>query len=294
MRQPVRRTARRPRSVHPGWVWRGAVVVMATALGGYIGWHAVSPTLDAGVPAGPTDVAADTAAEPAVATTGADTDGGSAASTVARNDRSPSDRGHDSGIAGAPAEAPARKRGHDSGPTSHGQGRAGGHPFASGATAAVDHEPDPVVETPARIAVPAINVAAPVVTLGLRQDGRLEVPSDFDTTGWWQGGASPGEHGPAVIAGHVDSYTGPAVFHRLHQLAPGDEVEIHGEDGDTVRFEVDSVQQHAKTAFPTDDVYGDTPQPTLRLITCGGPFDETRNRYQDNIIVYATRLPGDG
>lgn len=281
-------------------MWRGAVVVMATALGGYIGWHTGSPTLDARVPPEPTEMAAGPAAESRVTTTGSNSPGRTPALAIARNERSSSARGHDSGITGAPAGTLAHNRGHDSGPTSDDQaipaiGRARGHPHANGATAVDDdQEPDPVIDAPARIAVPAIKVAAPVVTLGLRQDGRLEVPSDFDTTGWWQGGSYPGEDGSAVIVGHVDSHTGPAVFHRLHQLAPGDEVEVQGENGNAVRFEVDSVQQHAKTAFPTDDVYGHTPQPTLRLITCGGPFDENRNRYQDNVIVYANRLADDG
>lgn len=144
-----------------------------------------------------------------------------------------------------------------------------------------------VIDEPARIALPSIKVSAPLTPLGLDHKGRLETPSEFDTAGWWQGGPEPGEPGPAVIAGHVDSYTGPAVFYDLDQLSRGDEIRVHGEDSTTVRYTVDRVEQHAKNAFPTDDVYGDTPQPTLRLITCTGPFNETQGHYQDNLIVYA-------
>jgi sortase (surface protein transpeptidase) len=44
--------------------------------------------------------------------------------------------------------------------------------------------------------------------------------------GWFTGGPMPGQLGPAVIAGHVDSRTGPAVFHRLRDLRPGDQIRV--------------------------------------------------------------------
>lgn len=148
-----------------------------------------------------------------------------------------------------------------------------------------------VIDHPARLTLPSIGVSAPLVPLGVNQDGTLETPSDFDAAGWWQGGAEPGEQGPAVIAGHVDSHTGPAVFYALDELSRGDAIQIYGEDGGTVRFTVKRVEQHAKDSFPTQGVYGDTSEPTLRLITCTGPFNEAQGRYRDNLIVYADLSP---
>ncbi len=135
--------------------------------------------------------------------------------------------------------------------------------------------------------IPAIGVAAPLVPLGVNPDQTLQVPSDFAVPGWFQPGPEPGEPGAAVVAGHVDSRTGPAVFFALSRLRPGDEVEVAGDRG-VARFRVDKVEQYAKSAFPTLDVYGATRTPTLRLITCGGDFDRSTGHYQDNVVVYAS------
>ncbi|MEO5874940.1 MAG: sortase, partial [Streptosporangiaceae bacterium] len=106
--------------------------------------------------------------------------------------------------------------------------------------------------------------------------------------GWFAAGTQPGDPGPAVIAGHVDSKTGPAVFTRLGELKPGDEILVTDTAGATARFAVDEVVTYPKDRFPTAAVYGATPDVQLRLITCGGTFDEGRGHYRDNVIVYAS------
>ncbi len=142
---------------------------------------------------------------------------------------------------------------------------------------------------PLRVEIPRVGIAASVVPLGLEPSGALEVPGNFGETGWWTGGPEPGEQGPAVIAGHVDSTSGPAVFYRLRELRPGDTVTVHRADGSAVDFVVDRVDQHPKAAFPTDAVYGQTPGAELRLITCGGTFDDASGHYLANFIVFAER-----
>jgi sortase (surface protein transpeptidase) len=144
---------------------------------------------------------------------------------------------------------------------------------------------------PVRIRIPAIGVSAAVVRLGLEPDGTLEVPSDFGDTGWYTGGPAPGETGPAVIAGHIDSRRGPAVFYRLQELRPGDAVQVERADGSSVRFAVDGVAQYPKRAFPTEAVFGPSPDPILRLITCGGSFDRSQRSYRDNVVVTARLAP---
>ena len=141
---------------------------------------------------------------------------------------------------------------------------------------------------PVTIRIPSIEVEAPIVGLGLREDGAIEVPKETAETGWWRGGPEPGEPGPAVILGHVDSRVGPAVFYRLRELDPGDEIHIDREDGTTVTYVVEASERHGKDVFPTDAVYGATEQPTLRLVTCGGEFDYDVRSYEDNFIVFAT------
>lgn len=140
-----------------------------------------------------------------------------------------------------------------------------------------------------RIRVPSIGVDAPVVPMGLDDDGALEVPAEPDQAGWWSGGSSPGERGPAVFVGHRDSAEGPAVFYDVAALQPGAVIEVVDADGREHRFEVERTEQHPRDDFPTEEVYGATPVPTLRLLTCGGDYDSW-DGYEDNVIVFATAL----
>jgi hypothetical protein len=151
--------------------------------------------------------------------------------------------------------------------------------------------PPPGGVQPARVRIPAIDVDASVVDLGLNPDRTLEVPQDAETTGWWSGGTRPGASGPAVVVGHVDSETGPAVFYRLGDLDPGDRIDVVGADGTVVPYRVDALETHPKDEFPTSAVYGPTQGPALRLVTCGGEFDDGSQHYRDNTIAYATYSP---
>lgn len=164
-------------------------------------------------------------------------------------------------------------------------------PPANGpADAAGPDRPDSTTPTPrpVRVKIPAIEVDASIVALGLQPDGSIEVPQDWDLTGWWQDGPEPGEEGPAVILGHVDSTAGPAVFTGLHALQPGDEVIVDREDGSQVRFAVHAGGLYDKDEFPTDLVYRTpTDVPALRLVTCGGRFDGQTRSYQSNYVVFA-------
>ena len=148
-------------------------------------------------------------------------------------------------------------------------------------------EPAAPTAVPTRVRVPAIGVDSSLVDLGLDAAGALEAPADFALAGWYADGPVPGDVGPAVVAGHVDSHRGPAVFFRLDELVPGDEVLVDRSDGTTARFLVTRVERHPKTAFPTDAVYGPTADAQLRLVTCGGDFDRSARSYEDNVVVFA-------
>jgi LPXTG-site transpeptidase (sortase) family protein len=141
----------------------------------------------------------------------------------------------------------------------------------------------------ARVKIPSIGVDAPMIRLGLNRDRTLQVPASASKTGWWSRGAFPGKRGPAVIAGHVDSVAGPSVFYRLRQLSRGDRVYVIDRDGSREVFTVTHSEQHPKNSFPTNRVYNDTPEPTLRLITCDGRFNRSTGRYPDNLIVFGSR-----
>lgn len=159
-------------------------------------------------------------------------------------------------------------------------------PFAAGEVE-YDDRPAPQGVDPERIRIPAIGVDADVDDMGLNADGSIEVPEVFADTGWWTHSPRPGRVGASAILGHVDSTTGPAVFFRLTDLRPGDEIHVDGVDGDTVTFAVRAIEQHPKASFPSERVFGATPDPTLRLITCGGAFDSNAGSHVDNVIVFA-------
>lgn len=144
---------------------------------------------------------------------------------------------------------------------------------------------------PTSIEIPRIGVNATIMSLGTNPDGTVQVPplEQADQAGWYEPGASPGETGNAVIVGHVDSAKlGPAVFFDLGALTPGDTITVRRADGQPATFQVDSVKSYPKTAFPTELVYGPNDRPGLRVVTCGGQFDEAVRSYPDNVVVFAT------
>ncbi len=142
---------------------------------------------------------------------------------------------------------------------------------------------------PAEISIPRIEATSSLVELGLNPDETVEVPPVEQPmqAGWYGLGATPGENGPAVILGHVDGGGRPGIFHRLKEVQPGDEILVRRADGRTAVFTTSRTQQVPKSEFPTEDVYGPSDVPELRVITCGGAFDDSRRSYQDNVIVYA-------
>jgi len=138
------------------------------------------------------------------------------------------------------------------------------------------------------ITVPRIGLEAePLIGLGLASDGSMEVPKSADEVGWFTGGGRPGGQGPTVIAGHVDSRTGPGIFYELTSLRVGDEVSVTGRDGRTIAYRVTKFQDVPKDAFPTELVFGASVEDELRLITCTGEWDQERRSHRDNRIVWA-------
>jgi hypothetical protein len=140
---------------------------------------------------------------------------------------------------------------------------------------------------PHRVRIPAVGVDAAVVPVALDGTGALAAPAGETTAGWLDSGPAPGAIGPAVITGHVDSRTGPAVFFRLDEVAVGDVVLVSRADGVTAVFAVTRVARYPKAAFPAAEVYAPTTAAELRLITCGGAFDRGARSYTDNVVVFA-------
>jgi len=137
---------------------------------------------------------------------------------------------------------------------------------------------------PVRLQIAAIGVNTPLMGLGLKSDGTMEVPPSGFPAGWYVNAPTPGELGPAIIAGHID-WNGPGVFFRLHNLVRGDQITISRADGSKPVFRVSRVAQFPKSQFPTALVYGNIDHAGLRLITCGGSFKS--GSYVDDTVVFA-------
>lgn len=146
------------------------------------------------------------------------------------------------------------------------------------------------VAGPSELTVPAIGVHTRLVRLGLTPSGALQVPGSIHVAGWYTRSPRPGAPGPAIIAGHVDSVSGPGVFFQLASLHPGDRAYVRRTDGSLVVFRVTAVRIYRKSSFPTTAVYGPMPRPELRLITCGGTFDYALRSYLSNVVVYAVAV----
>lgn len=189
------------------------------------------------------------------------------------------------GGADGPERRPGRAAGHARGTT-----------VVDGGPVAASRRPVPfgsvmplsTASPPRTVEIPAIGVHSDLEALHLDAAGALEAPRSFARAGWYADGPQPGRPGPAVIAGHVDSRSGPAVFSGLDRLRPGDAVTVHRADGSTAEFVVTGTRRYPKSGFPSDAVYAPTPDPELRLITCSGAFDRSSGHYVDNTVVSAT------
>lgn len=144
--------------------------------------------------------------------------------------------------------------------------------------------------TPVRLVVKRLGINAPISSVGLDGQGAIEVPpvADPNLVGWYRSGPTPGEAGPAIILGHKDTRSGSAVFSRLDEIRNGDVIEVRRKDGIIAVFTVGGLEQAEKSVFPTQRVYGESPNPQLHLITCGGTYNRTTGHYTDNVIAYAT------
>jgi len=150
----------------------------------------------------------------------------------------------------------------------------------------------PVLEPsrPQRLSIPAIGLQAPILDVGLASDGSVGVPplTQHNQAGWFDGGPTPGQFGPALIVGHADTRTGPSVFYNITKLKPGQKIEVFRADGSVAVFEVNSVEHFNKGRLPDQRIYGDYSRPSLRLMTCGGTWLGGGRGYSDNIVVFAS------
>jgi len=150
--------------------------------------------------------------------------------------------------------------------------------------------PEPAQPPPIQIKIPALQVDAPIVNLGLNADRTLAVPQRGEDVGWYVGSAAPGAKGPAVLVGHLDWRLKKGVFWNLNKLNPGDEIQIIREDMSVVVYRVTNKETYSQDAFPTEKVYNKTEDREMRLITCSGAYSLLQGRYSDNLVIYASMV----
>jgi sortase (surface protein transpeptidase) len=159
----------------------------------------------------------------------------------------------------------------------------------SGSKSSDSAVPTLAASTPTTVSVPSIGATSSLISLGLNADQSLQVPplSNPMQAGWFDKSPTPGSLGPAVILGHINGSGKPGIFYKLKDVKAGDQVMVARQDGQTAVFTVSHIDTVPKAAFPADQVYGDTPDSELRLITCGGVFDPSARSYEANVVVYA-------
>ncbi|WAX79833.1 class F sortase [Streptomyces sp. KMM 9044] len=175
-----------------------------------------------------------------------------------------------------------------------GAGPSTGDMAAAGRPPQVDLPPAhrPLGEAqPRRLDIPGLDVRAPVVSRGLDERGALDPPpfDRPDVVGWYAGGVTPGAPGTALVVGHVDTETRPAVFYKVSTLRPGQKIRVVREDAGVAEFTVEDIQVIARDGFDARQAYGPrrSGRAELRIVTCGGTFDAVRERYTANVVVYA-------
>ena len=140
--------------------------------------------------------------------------------------------------------------------------------------------------TPVKLEIPALQVDAVIEKVGRLENGQMGVPQNPDSIGWFEPGVKPGSQGNAVMAGHIDSYTGPAVFYELDQLVAGDEIIVHGEDDEKLRFIVTGTATYPRNDAPVSDIFGFNYSSNLNLITCTGEFNRKAKTHEERLVVY--------
>ncbi|QOS78133.1 class F sortase [Paenibacillus sp. JNUCC31] len=146
-----------------------------------------------------------------------------------------------------------------------------------------------IMKKPVRLCIPSVHLSTSITPIHLSEDGHLQVPKSSEVAGLYVDGILPGEKGNAIIAGHVDNYTGPAVFYPLKHLKPGSLVLLFDQDNHYLKYEVIQVQSYYTEQAPLDKIFGDTPEKQLNLITCTGKYDRKKKEHEKRLIVF-TRL----
>jgi LPXTG-site transpeptidase (sortase) family protein len=190
------------------------------------------------------------------------------------------------GAPGSPRATPIAHGFSDQAPPSSDSTQSRPKPGSHELVPQVADELSPQFAEPASVSIPAVNLFAKLQPLHVDAKGRL-VPPDHGIAGWYAAGPEPGEQGPAVIAGHLDSKVGPDTFFRLGQVRPGQRIRVGLTDGTKLAFRVTEIKQFSKDNFPTKRVYGATNKPELRMITCAGDYDHAAGHYKDNLVVFA-------
>lgn len=148
--------------------------------------------------------------------------------------------------------------------------------------------PTPTLAPPVFFNIPKIGVAAPIEPVGTDSEGKMELPTELDQVGWYQLGYKPGEPGHAVIAGHLDSATGAgAIFYRLHELEPGDDMTVTTADNQLLDFIVTDKKIYPFDQVPMAEVFGSTTDRMLNLITCTGWWNATTHNYSHRMVIFS-------
>lgn len=142
---------------------------------------------------------------------------------------------------------------------------------------------------PVYIDIPSIGTHAAIVPLGDEDDGTMQAPTDPDTVGWYEPGVGIGAPGNALLDGHVDWGGRLRVFGQLRRLQPGDTLQLTDADGNVLTYSVTWTRMYDADTAPLDQIFEQTDDEEVTLITCGGAFDPAIHMYVSRWVVRAVR-----
>jgi LPXTG-site transpeptidase (sortase) family protein len=126
-------------------------------------------------------------------------------------------------------------------------------------------------------------------------DGKMDVPEGSKNVAWFALGPHPGDVGSAVIGGHFGIQDNvPFVFYNLDKLKIGDKVYVVNDRGDTLAFQVRSIELFDRNADATTVFISNDGLAHLNLITCEGIWNQINNTYPERRVVFTDAIPGEG
>ena len=165
----------------------------------------------------------------------------------------------------------------------------------SAAPSGCDTRRTPIV--PTRMTISSMDVTAPVLSLGMADDGSVATPpfSQPHSVGWFNQGPKPGaDKGKAVITAHTfhnGGALGNELFDHDSGLKPGAVIQLADGKGHVQCFRYTAAQKIMVKDYDPDStaIYDTKGQPVLAIVICWD-WQPATKFWASRIVFYATPM----